>query len=167
MLFKDISAILRSEAHRRRKQSDTVRIAQGEADGIALFSSPMRFTPKNSADVLEQHLSGPFVLLTAAELADRGLLPGGTLYSPRPGQDRTEAPGCTPDEPRPLWQAAQRAAELRAKQFTLNAIGRQLQVEGFRPPRGGKWHISTVVSLLRKYAQSRQDSTMHGEQHPQ
>lgn len=149
------------------EHTSLVRIAQGEADGIALFSSPIRFTPKNSADVLEQHLSGPFVLLTAAELADRGLLPGGTLYPPRPGQDRTEAPGSTPDEPRPLWQAAQRAAELRAKQFSLNEIGRQLQVEGFRPPRGGKWYASSIANLLRKYAQTRQDSTMHSEQHPQ
>lgn len=144
-----------------------VRIARGEADGIALFSSPVRFTPKKSADVLEQHLSGPFVLLTAADLADRGLLPGGTLYPPRPGQERTAAPYATPDEPRPLWQAAQRAAELRAKHFTLNEIGRQLQLEGFRPPRGGQWYASSIANLLRKYAHSRQGSTLYGEQHPQ
>lgn len=144
-----------------------VRIARGEADGIALFSSPVRFTPKKSADVLEQHLSGPFVLLTAADLADRGLLPGGTLYPPRPGQARTAAPDATPDEPRPLWQAAQRAAELRAKHFTLNEIGRQLQREGFRPPRGGQWYASSIANLLRRYAQTRQGSTMHGELHPQ
>ncbi len=140
-----------------------VRIARGEADGIALFSSPVRFTPKKSADVLEKHLSGPFVLLTAAELADRGLLPGGTLCPPRPGHARTEAP----DEHRPLWQAAQRAAELRAKHFTLNEIGRQLEVEGFRPPRGGQWYASSIANLLRKYAQSNQGSTLYSEQHPQ
>lgn len=144
-----------------------VRIARGEADGIALFSSPVRFSPKNSVDVLEQYLCGPFVLLTAADLADRGLLPGGTLYPPRPGQARPEAPSSTPDEPRPLWQAAQRAAELRTKQFSLNEIGRQLQIEGFRPPRGGKWYASSIANLLRRYAQTRQGSTMHGEQHPQ
>lgn len=149
------------------EHSSLVRIAQGEADGIVLCSSPVRFTPKNSADILEKHLSGPLVLLNAADLADRGLLPGGTLYPPRPGHARTSALDATPDEPRPLWQAAQRAAELRAKHFSLNEIARQLALEGFRPPRSGKWYASTVVNLLRKYAQAGQGSTFHSEQHPQ
>lgn len=149
------------------EHSSLVRIALGEADGILLCSSPVRFTPKNSADVLEKHLSGPLVILNAADLADRGLLPGGTLYPPRPGHAQPSVPDATHYEPRPLWQAARRAAELRAKQFSLNEIGRQLEVEGFRPPLGGKWYASTVVNLLRKYAHAGQGSPMHREQHPQ
>jgi len=69
------------------EHTNLMRVAQGEADGIALFSLPMRITPKKSADVLEKHLTSPFVVLTAAELADRGLLPGGTLYPQRPGHE--------------------------------------------------------------------------------
>lgn len=71
-----------------------MRIARGEADGIALFTLPMSIAPKKTADVLQSQLEGPFLLLTAAELADRGLLPGGTLYA---GQ-RTQRQ----DDPHPI-----------------------------------------------------------------
>ena len=57
-----------------------LRIARGEADGVAIFSLPLSMSPKKTADVLQSQQSGPFLLLTAAELADRGLLPGGTRY---------------------------------------------------------------------------------------
>ena len=143
-----------------------MRIAQGEADGIALCSSPMRFAPKKSVDVLEQHLTGPFIL-TSAEWADRGLWPGGTLCPPKPGQVRTASPGNTLEEPRPPWLAAQRAAELLAKHTSLNEIGRQLHAEGFRPPRGGKWYAATVVNLLQKFDRARQNSTTQDERHPE
>lgn len=53
------------------------RIARGEADGIALSALPFSIAPKKTADVLQSELEGPFQLLTAAPLADRGLLQGG------------------------------------------------------------------------------------------
>lgn len=57
-----------------------MRIARGDADGVALFTLPLSISPKKTADVLQSQLTGPFLLLNAAELADRGLLPGGTRY---------------------------------------------------------------------------------------
>ena len=54
-----------------------MRIARGDADGVALFTLPLSISPKKTADVLQSQLHGPFLLLNAAELADRGLLPGG------------------------------------------------------------------------------------------
>lgn len=58
-----------------------MRIARGDADGVAIFTLPLSISPKKTPDVLQSQLSGPFLLLTAAELADRGLLPGGTRYA--------------------------------------------------------------------------------------
>lgn len=60
------------------------RISRGEADGVAIFTLPLSISPKKTADVLQSQQEGPFLLLTAAELADRGLLPGGTLYRTAP-----------------------------------------------------------------------------------
>lgn len=57
-----------------------MRIARGDADGVALFTLPLSISPKQTVDVLQSQLTGPFLLLNAAELADRGLLPGGTRY---------------------------------------------------------------------------------------
>jgi len=58
-----------------------LRIARGEADGVALFSLPLSISPKKTADVLQSQQQGPFLLLTAAELADRGLLPSKTNHN--------------------------------------------------------------------------------------
>lgn len=131
------------------EHTNLMRIAEGEADGIALFSLPMRITPKNTADVLEKHLTGPFVVLTAAELADRGLLPGGTHYSSRPGHVRTAAPGSMPDETPPQWQAAQREAELRDKHASLSTIGKRPHAEGFRPPSRDSGMPQQIANLPR------------------
>jgi len=57
------------------------RIARGEADGVAIFTLPLSLAPKRTADVLQAQLSGPFLLLTTDELADRGLLPEGSRYA--------------------------------------------------------------------------------------
>ena len=57
------------------------RIARGEADGVAIFTLPLSIAPKKTADVLQAQLSGPFLLLTADELAGRGLLPEGSRYA--------------------------------------------------------------------------------------
>lgn len=60
---------------RRPAEHETLgRIARGEADGVAIFTLPLSIAPKKTADVLQAQLSGPFLLLTADELADRGLL---------------------------------------------------------------------------------------------
>jgi len=66
-----------------------MRIARSDADGVAIFTLPLSISPKKTADVLRSQLNGPLLLLNAAELADRGLLPGGTRYrSGRPqGRD--------------------------------------------------------------------------------
>ena len=56
------------------------RIARGEADGVAIFTLPLSIAPKKTADVLQSQSNGPFLLLDAAELAVRGLLPGGMMY---------------------------------------------------------------------------------------
>jgi len=58
-----------------------MRIAQGEADGVAIMQFPLfrGRGRKKSADVLASQLEGPLVVLTAADLAARGLLPGGVV----------------------------------------------------------------------------------------
>lgn len=56
------------------------QIARGEADGIIIFEHPIVAVPTPSGDILHAQLQGPYAVLTAAELADRGLIPGGTRY---------------------------------------------------------------------------------------
>ena len=72
------------------------RIARGEADGVAIFTLPLSIAPKKTADVLRSQLSGPFLLLTEEELAERGLLPMASGYSGQRVQHRA---------PRPLLQS--------------------------------------------------------------
>ena len=67
-----------------------MRIARGEADGVAIFTLPLSIAPKKTADVLQSQLAGPFLLLNAAELSDRGLLPGGTRYVGQRAQRQEE-----------------------------------------------------------------------------
>lgn len=52
-----------------------VRVARGEADGVCLFAFPARMSHRSS-DVLGRYLTGPAAAFTAAQLAERGLLPG-------------------------------------------------------------------------------------------
>lgn len=52
-----------------------IRVSRGEADGVCLFAFPARMSHRSS-DVLGQHLTGPAAAFTAAQLAERGLLPG-------------------------------------------------------------------------------------------
>lgn len=127
-----------------------VRIARGDADGIGLFTFPLRLSPspRKSADVLGSHLTGPFLFLNAAELADRGLLPGGTRYPPEREKVDLAAHGAALT--RPIWEAAARAAQLRGQHLTFRKIAEHLEAEGFRPPRGGRWFASTVGQLLKR-----------------
>jgi len=68
------------------------RIARGEADGVALFTLPLSIAPKKTADVLQSQLSGPFLLLTEGELAERGLLPVASGYSGQRAQHPAPQP---------------------------------------------------------------------------
>lgn len=52
-----------------------VRIARGEADGLVLTRLPLSFDARRSRDRLCSALAGPLMILTAAELRTRGLLP--------------------------------------------------------------------------------------------
>ncbi|MFO0576766.1 MAG: hypothetical protein U1A78_22410 [Polyangia bacterium] len=52
-----------------------VRIARGEADGLVLTRLPLSFDARRSRDRLCAALVGPLMILTAAELRTRGLLP--------------------------------------------------------------------------------------------
>ena len=125
-----------------------VRIARGDADGIALFTFPLKLSPKKSADVLGSHLTGAWLSLTAAELADRGLLPGGTRYQPE--RKKEDAAARADEPPREIWTAAARAAQLRGQHLSFRQIAEHLESEGFRRPRGGKWFASTVGQLLKR-----------------
>lgn len=143
-----------------------LRIAQGEADGVALFAMPGRMTPKKSTDVLARHMTGPLTILSAADLADRRLLPGRTLL-PRKSAPPPQPSSANPrPEPRPLWQAAALAAELRAKHHSFSAIGKELEAAGFHPPRGGKWHPATVAKLIAQHEPHTRQPSMHGGSHP-
>ena len=44
--------------------------------------------------------------------------------------------------------SAERAQAMRSEGCSLREIGRRLRKEGLVPPRGGKWHASTVSELL-------------------
>lgn len=127
-----------------------VRIARGDADGIALFTFPLKLSPKKSADVLGSHLKGPWLSLTAAELADRGLLPGGTRYQPE--RKKKDLAAQAVGTPQPIWAAAARAAQLRGQHppMSFRKIAEHLEAEGFRPARGGKWFAHTVGQLLKR-----------------
>ncbi len=93
---------------------------------------PLTMTPDKSRDVLRSHLDGPLRFLTAADLAERGLLPGGTKYTPH----RTTA------------DAAHLARMLRAAGLSFRTIASRLSAEGFRTPRGGRWFAATVAKLI-------------------
>lgn len=80
-----------------------LRIAQGEADGLALFAMPGRMTPKKSPDVLAQHMTGPLTILSAADLATRRLLPGSTRPPRKSAPPPQPARANPAPEPRPLW----------------------------------------------------------------
>lgn len=114
------------------EHASLLRIARGEADGLMLSQMPLTLTPKKSADVLLSHLDGPIVFLKAAELAERGLLPGGTKYT----------------QHRSLTDAASRAVELHAEGMSLRDIAGRLHAEGFRPLRGGEWFPASIAKLL-------------------
>lgn len=113
------------------------RIAKGEADGVMLMRLPVTMTGEQSRDVLLKHLDGPIRFLNAAELAELGLLPGGTRYKPH----------------RTLTDAARLAAALHAAGMPLRAIASHLDAEGFCTARGGNWHAATVTQLLERFAQ--------------
>jgi len=143
-----------------------LRIAQGEADGVALFAMPARMTPKKSTDVLAKHMTGPLTILSAADLTARRLLPDSTLpprKSAPPPQLSNSSP---PHQPRPLWQAAVLAAELRAKHHSFSAIGKELEAAGFHPPRSGKWHPATVAKLIAQHERYAQQPGMPSGSHP-
>lgn len=108
------------------------RIAQGDADGILIMQLPTTMTPRKSQDVLGRHLDGPLRFLNAAELAEHGLLPGGTRYAPH----------------RSLTDAAHFARRLREAGLSLRAIASRLEEEGFRTSRGATWYPATVSQLL-------------------
>ncbi len=123
-----------------------MRIAQEEADGVAimqfrLFRGRGR---KKSADVLASQLEGPLVVLTAADLAARGLLPGGVVPI------------------RALVDVARRAAELRADGYSLADIARVLDSDGFSPVYGPSWNARSVARLLRQHATVRLGSAEPG-----
>lgn len=128
-----------------------MRIARGEADGIMLMQYPLRITPKKSRDILGSQITSMFPLvLSAAELAERGLLPGGTVFLPQ----------------RPVGDAAKRASELRTEGLSLSAIAQTLTAEGYRTVNGGKWHAQTVANLLqRSHVDPNQPSTEPSHAH--
>lgn len=115
------------------------RIAQGDADGILIMRLPLTLQPNKSRDVLGRHLDGPLLFLNAAELAERGLLPGGTKYTPH----------------RTLADAAHFAGMLRNAGLSLRAIASRLEAEGFCTPRGTKWYAATVAQLLLRKSEQR------------
>lgn len=114
------------------------RIARGDADGVMLMQLPLTMSPDKSRDVLRSHLDGPLRFLTAADLAERGLLPGGTKYTPH----------------RTTEDAAHLARMLRSAGLSFRTIASRLSAEGFRAPRGGRWFASTVAKLIEKIEQS-------------
>lgn len=114
------------------------RIARGDADGVMLMQLPLTMTPDKSRDVLRSQLDGPVRFLTAADLAERGLLPGGTRYTPH----RTPA------------DAAHLARMLRSAGLSLRTIASRLDAEGFRTPGGGRWFASTVAKMIEQNGQS-------------
>ena len=113
------------------------RIARGDADGVMLMQLPLTMTPDKSHDVLRSQLDGPVRFLTAADLAVRGLLPGGTRYTPH----RTPA------------DAAHLARMLRSAGLSFRTIASRLEAEGFRTPRGGRWFAATVAKLVEQTEQ--------------
>lgn len=108
------------------------RIANGDADGILILQLPATMTPRKSRDVLGRYLDGPLRFLCAAELAEYGLLPGGTRYTPH----------------RSLADAARFAHRLRESGLSLRAIASRLAEEGFRTSRGATWYPASVAQLL-------------------
>jgi hypothetical protein len=127
-----------------------LKIARGDADGIIILEYPIAGVPTPSGDILHAQLAGPFVVLTAAELADRGLIPGGSRYrKAEPGKAAGSA--FSEHTARLLASAARRAAELRDQHLSLRKIAEVLELEGFRPRRGGKWHVGTVAQLLKAH----------------
>lgn len=112
-----------------------MRIAQGEADGVAIMQFPLRGRGrKKSADVLASQLEGPLVVLTVADLAARGLLPGGVVPI------------------RALVDVARRAAELRTAGYSLADIAGVLNSEHFSSVYGPSWNALSVARLLRQHA---------------
>lgn len=124
------------------------KIARGDADGIIIMEYPVAGVPTPSGDILHAQLDGAFVVLTAAELAERGLVPGGSRYRmARPGKGAGSA--FAEHRARIVASAARRAAELRDQRLPLRNIAGILELEGYRPTRGGKWHGGTVAQLLK------------------
>jgi hypothetical protein len=113
-----------------------MRIAQGEADGVAIMQFPLfrGRGRKRSSDVLASQLEGPLVVLTAADLAARGLLPGGVVPI------------------RALVDVARRAAELRTDGYSLADIAGVLNSEHFSSVHGPSWNARSVARLLRQHA---------------
>ena len=99
---------------------------------------PLTMSPDKSRDVLRSHLDGPLRFLTAADLAARGLLPGGTKYTPH------HSPA----------DAAHLARMLRSAGLSFRTIASRLSAEGFRTARGGKWLATTVAKLIERTEQS-------------
>lgn len=116
-----------------------MRIAQGEADGVAIMQFPLfrGRGRKQSADVLASQLEGPLVVLTAADLAARGLLPGGVVPI------------------RVLVDVTRRAAELRADGYSYADIAEVLNSERFSTLYVPSWNARNVARLLRQHATAR------------
>jgi hypothetical protein len=111
-----------------------MRIPQGEADWVAIMQFPLfrGRGRKKSADVLASQFEGPLVVLTATDLARRGLLPGGVVPI------------------RALVDVARRSVVLRTDGYSLADVAGVLNSEHFSSVYGPSWNARSVARLLRQ-----------------
>ena len=108
------------------------RIAFGDAEELIVVQMPGVLSARKSPDVLLSQLDRPVQIFSTSQLACRGLLLRGSLYTPR----------------RTLDDAADLARALRAEGLTFQAIASRLNAEGYQTPRRSHWYPSTVFKLL-------------------
>jgi hypothetical protein len=108
------------------------RMAFGDADELIVVQMPGVRRSRENPDALLSQLDRPVRIFSTAQLACRGLLLRGSLYTPR----------------RTLGDAADLARVLRAEGLTFQEIADRLNADGFRTSRRCLWNSATVLKLL-------------------
>ena len=108
------------------------RMAFGDADELIVVQMPGVRRSRENPDALLSHLERPVQIFSTAQLACRGLLLRGSLYTPR----------------QTLGDAADLARVLRAEGMSFQEIADRLNADGFRTSRRCLWSSEAVFKLL-------------------
>jgi 5,10-methylenetetrahydrofolate reductase len=108
------------------------RMAFGDADELIVVQMPGVRRSRENPDALLSQLDRPVRIFSTAQLACRGLLLRGSLYTPR----------------RTLGDAADLARVLRAEGQNFQQIANRLNADGFRTARRCLWYSEAVFKLL-------------------